>query len=42
MYGYGYKFKYNDMKVWRIVDCVSERSWYGSMDARMMERMMDE
>jgi hypothetical protein len=33
MYGYGYRFRYNDMKVWRIADYMSERSWYGLMDA---------
>jgi hypothetical protein len=31
-YGYGYGLRYNDMKVRRIYDYLSEFSWYGSMD----------
>ena len=41
-YGYGYRFRYSGMKLWRSTDYVSERSSDGCMDECIIERMMEE
>jgi hypothetical protein len=41
-YGYGYRFRYSDMKLWRSTAYMSESSWDGCMDEFIIEIMMEE